>query len=396
MDEVTKNIKLGAELALPDELPNKPDLSHLPSHVLRSNAIETLLQQNEELMSRLSVNLRRISHLENTIDDQETQIKKFKHHYEVVKDEVFILKEQTDIAKSQLKDKNTEHNELLAKYKAIDFEYTQLFENSREQKESLLQNIDDLSRRLKNHIKYRHNMKPLINKLKKEVTELTHMQDEYSGQNKVLKDKISALSKYLQEQSTEYIQEKNTLIKQYEIDTDKISSLEKSLEDKTSQLDSLNTEVIKLRNENIQLNRSLTENEGKSEDAAKVQNNILQDFKTKLKELKVANLEVTTEKSELAQELANLRLDHDEITEQLENTQMFFASLQKQFEKEQIKTSSLQKLNRKLSQEMNSYRSTIQSLKNIRDEQEIKKKKPQKETLNKIENLIFEIERDFR
>jgi len=56
---------------IPIELPPPPDLSNLPSHVLHSGTVETLIGQNDDLMARLKVNIRRNSRLEKRILEYE-------------------------------------------------------------------------------------------------------------------------------------------------------------------------------------------------------------------------------------------------------------------------------------------------------------------------------------
>jgi len=395
MDEVKKNLNIGAELALPDELPSSPDLSHLPPHILRSNAIETLLQQNEELMSRLAVNLRRITHLENVVEDQESKVKKFKHHYDIVKDEVFILKEKADSSVNQFKIKQNEFNEVSTKYKAIDFEYSQLFKQSNEQKKAFLNTITQLNRRLTSYIKYKSKLKPILNDFKERQNHLNRLQDEYSGQNKILKDKVSTLTSYLQEQSDSFVNEKKELLKQFDKDSEHIEDLNSKLKAATERTSKVDEELVKLRNENIKILRTTKEQTEASEKLTTETHKTISSLKQDAKTIKQQNLDLKVENEDLKKVIEQFTTEHKETKEQLENTQMFFASLQKQFEKEQTKTSSLQKINRRLSQEMNSYRSTIQSLKNIRDEKQINKN-PKADTIHKIEDLIFEIERDFR
>ena len=52
---------------IPIELPPPPDLSNLPSHILHSGTVETLIGQNDDLMARLKVNIRRNSLFEQKI-----------------------------------------------------------------------------------------------------------------------------------------------------------------------------------------------------------------------------------------------------------------------------------------------------------------------------------------
>ncbi len=401
MDEVIKKTGLAQELALPNELPKSPDLSHLPDHVLRSNAVETLLQQNEELMSRLSVSLRRLTRYESLVDEQENKVKKFKHHYEVLKDEVSILKEKSDQQDREVKLKNKERTDLIAKNRALDYEYSNLFQENKKQTAEFLEKIGRLSTRLQSHIKYKNNISPLVKNLKRRHKDAKNLNTEFEGENKILKDKLSSLTTYIQEQANSFSDEKEQLLRQFDEDSTKIAEFELQLNKQTNAMETLNHELVELRNYKISSERANSDKVQELENLISVKTTENNDFKRELKKLKIENLELKTQQNEISEHIASATEEQNELKEQLENTQMFFASLQKKFEKEQAKTSSLQKINRRLSQEMNTYRSTIQSLKNFRDQNIIESKgntktKTDKSAINKIEDLIFEIERDFR
>ena len=85
------------------ELPEKFDLTQISPEAARSNAVEALLQQNDDLMARLSVSLRRISELEDKLNFTQQSNEKMKFHYENLKDQVLILKQKAQ-ALAQRKD----------------------------------------------------------------------------------------------------------------------------------------------------------------------------------------------------------------------------------------------------------------------------------------------------
>ena len=60
----------------PDQVPERIDLSQVPSQVLKSNVMESLISQNDDLMARLTVSLRRISLLEEKYADAKTEAAK--------------------------------------------------------------------------------------------------------------------------------------------------------------------------------------------------------------------------------------------------------------------------------------------------------------------------------
>ncbi len=408
MDEVKKNSMIDqtkAQLALPDELPLRPDLSHLPDHVLRSTAVETLLQQNDELMSRLSVSLRRISNLENTVDSQENSVKKFRHHYEVLKDEVYILNEKTQKIESDFRVKNEEHTALLKKYKAIDNEYTRLFNDQQADKETHTRQHKLVSRRLQRYMKYRQSLSPLLIKLRSEKRETEALCHELDHQNKALKEKLETLTTYIQRQADTFKNDKNDLLNNHKKSSEALEQQSEALKEFEVKLETISKENIQLKNENIEKTRTSTEIEQRAQKQVQALQQEANDYKLELKKIKVENLELKDKNHHMSSELEDLTQDQKESSEQLENTQLLFSSLQKKLEQEQIKTASLQKINRQLSQEMSSYRRTIHSLKDLRDQTPVKKEKTQVKTAPKtngnpaisdIENLIFEIEKDFR
>src|SRR5690242_19027163 len=60
-------------VALPSEIPTRLDVSNLPLPILRSGSVEALIAQNEDLMARLSVTLRRMSIMEEDANRLKTE-----------------------------------------------------------------------------------------------------------------------------------------------------------------------------------------------------------------------------------------------------------------------------------------------------------------------------------
>lgn len=79
---------------IPIELPPPPDLSNLPSHILHSGTVETLIGQNDDLMARLKVNIRRNSVLEQRILEYEHKHDELIRANEALKSQVQIYEEK--------------------------------------------------------------------------------------------------------------------------------------------------------------------------------------------------------------------------------------------------------------------------------------------------------------
>ena len=74
----TENSK-EVRIPIPTNIPSPPSLKNLPFDVLHSATVEMLIQQNDDLTSRLKINIRRNSQLEQKILELEEKIKEVTH-----------------------------------------------------------------------------------------------------------------------------------------------------------------------------------------------------------------------------------------------------------------------------------------------------------------------------
>ncbi len=82
-------------IPLPDEIPPPPRLSSLPPQILHSGTVETLIGQNEDLMARLKVNLRRNAILEQQILKLEKHAADIRHAHVSLQDQTRIVLEKS-------------------------------------------------------------------------------------------------------------------------------------------------------------------------------------------------------------------------------------------------------------------------------------------------------------
>ena len=75
-----------SHIPVPSQLPTALELDQLPDHVLRSGAVEALIQQNDDLMARLRVTLRRISVYEERLHRSESERQEILAEYENFRD----------------------------------------------------------------------------------------------------------------------------------------------------------------------------------------------------------------------------------------------------------------------------------------------------------------------
>src|SRR5262245_56948023 len=104
----SETMKETPSIPLPDEIPPPPDLSHLPKDVLHSSTVETLLTQNQDLMARLAVNIRRCAEMEENALLMEQKFEALRFEKQVATDQVQVFKEKEKLQKAQGLDTETQ------------------------------------------------------------------------------------------------------------------------------------------------------------------------------------------------------------------------------------------------------------------------------------------------
>ncbi|MCB0356176.1 MAG: hypothetical protein KDD40_04175 [Bdellovibrionales bacterium] len=230
------------------------DFSQWPIEVARSKAVEALIQQNDDLMARLSVQLRRISALEEELNTSKQNNERIQFHYDNIKDQLLILKQKAQ-ALAQRKD-NSENivNAIKDKVRRLEEElrvseirYTELYQSHEEKQNQLLKRIDQHARRVRRFLNYRERIQKASQNLrqkfqyqledlleKKNVSEhnLTHE----------LKDLKNQLEAKYNEKITDIQNEHHNI--QEQLVKEKIST-ESLLTEKLKQLETQNTQLSK-------------------------------------------------------------------------------------------------------------------------------------------------------
>lgn len=100
IDDV-EEIPIPVRTQIPIELPPPPDLSNLPSHILHSGTVETLIGQNDDLMARLKVNIRRNSVLEQRILEYESRQDELLRAKEALNSQIQVFEEKEILAREK-------------------------------------------------------------------------------------------------------------------------------------------------------------------------------------------------------------------------------------------------------------------------------------------------------
>jgi chromosome segregation ATPase len=350
-------------IPLPDQLPAKPQLSHIPSEILKSSTIETLISQNEDLMSRLKITIRRLQLLENENQELGQEILQTKKAYNAMKDQLSIEEDKDQNWKDKIR--QLEQEKLQVEI---------LLDAHLKQNDELQTANQSMKSQLERHKKYqekiRTQIKPYIQDLKNYGQQLQEQVDRFQSEmdlkNSELQDALRSLSDIRTElsQSTEsyeyqmkqlvqnFEQERSFLKKQIlqlQIDLGAYQQTHSQLEKVRDERDHFENVVITLRRQNEDL-KSQLENEQ-------------QQFRDEVKNLRLQNTEqlhryqtlhdkVSKQEKELqTQQDLNLQLE-----EQM--TGLRFLWSEKTAENDQLKLSlsALEKLNFELSQKLNELR----------------------------------------
>lgn len=370
----------GPEISLvpiPSELPNKPDLTDLPSHILRSGAVESLISQNDDLMARLSVSLRRCALLEESVQSLEKDRKIWQHQLEVLREKILLIQEKERLASGRDRKFEDQIFQLRSELQLAETRYVELHTTSKDRVKALLDRIEEHARRLGRLLKYRSKIQRLVLHLKRErlalksqVGKLQIVIAEQDVRIDSLQSRLDEMATYIQNQGRKFGEEKNELVQIYEQKAMELREQLHSEKQRTQALQNQLAHYEQTLTENMLLKTQLsTEKKNREEMSERLSSQIteleraLSDSRTQRKvqdlNLEQTSAELAAEKSR-ADTLAN---EKARLQEQVESLQVFWNDSQKQLEKRNVRIESLQKLNQQLSISLNQFRKDCEGLK---------------------------------
>lgn len=374
---------------IPTEVPAPPRLENIPLDILHSATVEMLIQQNEDLSSRLKVNIRRNSQLELKILELEKKIKhkEQKHQNLLAQNEIILEKE--NIWSSQKEEKARQLQSLESEINLLNTRYNELYTTSqqmqREQRKQLVSQQSDLETlraKLLINQKLRRKAKDKLRHFLLEAAEnfnsRTHEIKVSQSSNRVLKKSFESLKNEITEKETFFKEQLEALklatkksieaqvAKNEELHFSHSQIKEKNLELNTevqeltaqifeekknrAKLTQVSQELTKLKNERIRTKRELQSQLEQSEEAR-----LLEVNKTKQAESNLTELTKQFEEQKIAfktceAKILELAKDNKALSTQLESIQRLWIQAQEKLETEELKTKSLEKINRELSQ----------------------------------------------
>jgi chromosome segregation ATPase len=344
------------DISLPNELPKRNDYSHLPADLLKTTTIENLISQNEDLMARLKVSLRRLSILEIENKNMNEEMNRVRLTHSSFTDQLLILKEKDSIWKSKV--------DQAEKDREIQTERATAMENR------LRGALSELARHIKYHDRIKTQVKPYISQLKEysktqelKVKELEGSQAQREAQLRDLRNQMLEVAKNSRYQVESSERKSIEMVGFYEEQLESLkrenAALKQSqneLEIKTVKLSAALERQDALENEVITLRRTKEEMKERLERELENQKNRMQDIIRQNQKLGVEHADLQVRVIEDAEQLQKLEKENFQLREQLESLRYMWNAKNEENEKMKLAAGALERLNIELSQKLSELR----------------------------------------
>jgi chromosome segregation ATPase len=346
-DDVAVDVNI--DVPLPDQVPARSTARPRS----RSGAVETLIQQNDDLMSRLTVALRRISDLEEELEDQSTQTENFKAERSQMRDQVLVLNEKIRLLSARQDEDGTSVEKLKEQAQMYKLRYSQLLQSSQSKESHLQQTVHQVEQRAARLDRFRSRVKRAVAGLKRD---LKLKRDE----NENLLHQVTVAEATLQDVRSNLIQTTDFLKAQTQTQAVEMQGLiERHHADLQAKDDQYRLRATDFENCLIAKDRQFEDH--RLETAAEISD--LQLAVTRARtDAKDLSLTLEREREEFSTQKAqceSLTEERRRLTEQVENLQALWRDQTARIEKLQTQNQSLQRLNQELSLHINSYRKEL-------------------------------------
>lgn len=348
-------------IPLPDELPPAPDLHHLPKDILKSSTVENLISQNEDLMARLKVALRRLSAMELESQKVQSENEDLRRRTTVTQDQLLVMKEKDSAwrekAGTALKDR--------------DF----LAEKTRALEDRLTQTESELSRYQKYHEKIKTQVKPSIVQMKEYSrsleARLAEFEKEASKHDALVRDlraqiiEVSKNSRFQLEQqeirSHELINSYETSLQQLQEERQQLTEANGELETKALRLRRTEQKADELENELVELRRSKEDLTRRFEQETRRLMDLNEEMNRENARSKIENEDLRARNEAGSKRLHELEKAHLDNQSQIESLRFMWQNVREENERLKISMAALERLNVDLSAKLQELRQRAQA-----------------------------------
>lgn len=343
-------------IPLPDELPKRMDLSHLPKDILKSSTIENLISQNEDLMARLKVSLRRMSILETENQRLTEEANKARLSQTSISDQLLVLKEKDGMWKQKI--------DQLEKEKEIQGEKVKAYQQRMEYTSA------ELARYIKYHDRIKNQVKPYISQLKEysktQEIKIREIEGSLANKEAQLRDlrhqmiEVTKNSRYQVEASEkkahEMIQFYEQQIEGLQREVQILHKVQEELEIKSIKLHAALERQDILENEVVTLRRSKDELVARFDREIQNQQERMSELIRQNQKLGVEHADLQVRVVEDSETIKKIQKENFQLTEQLESLRFMWNAKNDEHEKLKSAASALERLNLELSQKLNEMR----------------------------------------
>jgi|GEM_PF-917479 len=343
-------------IPLPDEMPKRNDFSHLPKEILKSSTVENLISQNEDLMARLKVALRRLSILETENQKLSEETTKARISQSSVTDQILVWKEKDALWRQKVDQLEREKEIQGEKLKAL---------------EERTRNMSaELTRHVKYHERIKNQVKPYISQLKEysrtQDIKLHELENSLAQKEAQLRDmrhqviEVTKNSRYQVEASEKKAQE---MVQFYEQqiqglnrELQMLHQIQEELEVKSMKLHAALERQDTLENEVVTLRRSKEDMKERLEKEIERQQERISELSRQNQKLGVEHADLQIRVVEDQERIQKLEKENFQYIEQLESLRYMWNAKNEEHEKLKVAAAALERLNIELSQKLNELR----------------------------------------
>lgn len=356
LDFEQQTSKRSEAIPLPDEMPKRNDFSHLPKEILKSSTVENLISQNEDLMARLKVSLRRLSLLENENQRFSEESHKARMSQSSTTDQLLVWKEKDNLWKAKV--------DQLEKEKAIQAEKMRAFQ---EKSQTL---ASEMSRHLKYQEKIKTQVRPYVAQLKEysrtqdiKLSETENLLANREAQLRDLRHQMMEVAKnsiyqveVTEKKSKDMIEFYETQITKMTEDLAHLTRVQEELELKSLKLhaalerqDSLENELVAIRRSKEEMRQRLESDLGQTTDR-------MQELSRQNQKLGVEHADLQVRVIDNQDRIQKLEKENFQMHEQMESLRYMWNAKNEENEKLKAAAAALERLNIELSQKLSEIR----------------------------------------
>lgn len=356
--QVQRLDEMVSRIPLPNQLPKGIDFANIPAPALRSATLESLISQNEDLMARLSVSLRKGNQLEERTTTLERENNVLKGRIDAMAEHFLVLQEKDRMTASRAQMLHDEAGSAKSAAEKLEKHYADLYVQAQSFQRRLI-HLERYRARIQKaspSVQERAKRLPALeDKIRAQM--ISHMQTVNSYDAKLAEARIQIEELRGKAQERDQIFEQKVRFENQLIHEQRQNQLTRV--DSQREIDRLDQENASLR---MQLKEALLTSEMRRQDLDRLQH-----------------------------EIPDLQEEQKALREQVESLQVLWAHKQREMDQLEEKNRNLQRLNQTLSASLNQGRKELQDLKQDMEKDEFSAQERLKTLGTEIEMLRFQL-----